>query len=225
MIPISKFFRYAAYGDLWGHSHLNIAANSKIPDPTYSVGALLRSARRNQNYTLQNVSARAGLSAGYLSQLERDIATPSLSSLKRLATTLSLDLGHFMSVPNAQGLVTRAHDRETTWVRTGGMTYQRLHGDFIGASFSAFLITLPAGFSTEIDEHAGEEFVEIRAGRVKFDIDGKMHDLGPGDTLHFRSDMRHQAHNQEDDDAVVFWLGNGPTFRQQPDIAVDSDHE
>lgn len=52
-----------------------------------------------------------------------------------------------------------------------------------------------------------------------------MHDLGPGDTLHFRSDMRHQAHNQEDDDAVVFWLGNGPTFRQQPDIAVDSDHE
>lgn len=174
---------------------------------------------------MQDLSTRADLSVGYLSQVERDIATPSLGSLRRLAKALSLDMGHFMSVPHAQGLVTREKDRETTWVRKDGMTYQRLHGDFVGASFSAFLITLPAGFSTEIDKHFGEEFVEVRSGRVTFDIDGKIYDLGPGDTLHFRSDMRHQAHNGGDDEALVFWLGNGPAFQQRPDIAAKPANE
>ncbi len=183
------------------------------------VGALLRTARRSQNCTLQDLSERADLSVGYLSQIERDIATPSLSSLKRLAAALSLDLSHFIMIPNARGIVNRAKDRETTWVRAGGMTYQRVHGEFIGASFSAFLITLPAGFVTETDQHFGEEFVEIRSGRVTFEIDGKAFELGAGDTLHFRSDMRHQARNPTNDEALLFWLGNGPTFRQRPDIA------
>jgi mannose-6-phosphate isomerase-like protein (cupin superfamily) len=158
------------------------------------------------------------LSVGFLSQIERDIATPSLSSLQRLAAALSLDLSHLMPTENARGLVTRAKTREKTWVRSGGMTYESLHGEFVGATFSSYLITLPIGFVGEIDQHTGEEFVEIRAGRVMFDVDGKTYDLGPGDTLHFRSDMRHQARNPFEVEALLLWLGNGPALRQRPDM-------
>lgn len=185
---------------------------------TPSVGGLLRAARRSQNCTLQELSNRVDLSVGYLSQIERDIATPSLSSLKRLAAALSLDLSHLMPSANARGLVTKAGARETTWVREGGMTYQSLHGDFFGATFSSYLITLPVGFVGEIDQHGGEEFIEVRKGRVSFEVDGTTYDLGPGDTLHFRSDMRHQARNPHDNEALIFWLGNGPALRQRPDM-------
>ena len=189
---------------------------SQKPDPSQpAVGVLLRTARHNRNLTLQELSERADLSVGYLSQIERDIATPSLGSLNRLAKALSLELGHFIPIPDARGLTTRAKDRESISVREGGMTYQRLHGDFIGASFSAFLITLPAGFTTETDQHFGEEFVEIRSGRVIFEVDGQEYDLNKGDTLHFRSDLRHQARTPDGEGAVVFWLGNGPTFQQR----------
>lgn len=194
-------------------------AKRDIQQEAAVVGALVRIARKRQNCTLQDLSERADLSVGYLSQIERDIATPSLSSLKRIAAALSLDLSHFIAIPNPRGLVTRAKDRETMWVRPDGMTYQRLHGEFIGASFSAFLVSLPAGFTTEIDQHFGEEFVEVRSGNVTFEIDGTQYDLGPGDTLHFRSDMRHQARNPTAQEARLFWLGNGPTFRQRPDMA------
>lgn len=189
------------------------------------VGALLRAARRNRNLTLQELSSLADLSVGYLSQVERDIATPSLGSLSRLAAALELDLGHFISIPNTRGLTTRAKDRETIRVRDGGMTYQKLHGEFVGASFSAFLITLPAGFTTETDQHFGEEFIEVRSGRVIFEIDGQTYDLEAGDTLHFRSDLRHQARNPEGRDAVVFWLGNGPTFQQRAEMTGAASNE
>ncbi|MBL4813316.1 MAG: helix-turn-helix domain-containing protein [Rhodobacteraceae bacterium] len=194
------------------------ASKNKVPSVGLSTGRLLRTARRSQNITLQDLSERVNLSVGYLSQIERDIATPSLSSLTRLAAALTLDLGHFMPTAAARGLVSKAKDRETTWVRAGCMTYQRLHGEFPGATFSAYLITLPTGFVGEIDQHIGEEFVEIRSGRAIFEIDGIVHDLGPGDTLHFRSDMRHQARNPTDDETLLFWLGNGPALRQRPDM-------
>lgn len=191
------------------------AANDRASAP---LGALLRAARRSRNITLQDLGARANLSVGYISQIERDIATPSLSSLKRLAAAIGLDLKHFMPTEETRDLKSAAMGRETTWVRAGGMTYQRLHSDFPGASFSAYLITLPTGFVGEIDRHAGEEFVEIRRGRAIIEVDGEVYDLGPGDTLHFRSDMRHQARNPFDTETLLFWLGSGPTLRQQPDI-------
>lgn len=84
---------------------------------------------------------------------------------------------------------------------------------------------MPAGFTTETDQHFGEEFIEVRSGRVIFEIDGKTYDLDAGDTLHFRSDLRHQARNPEDSDAVVFWLGNGPTFQQRAEKTVTTPDE
>ena len=189
---------------------------------TRPVGQLIRNARRSQNCTLQELSARADLSVGYLSQIERDIATPSLSSLARLATALSLDLSYLMPMKNARGLSTRAVERETTWVREGGMTYQSLHGEFVGATFSAYLITLPAGFVSEIHNHTGEEFLEVRKGRVHFEIDGRLYDLGPGDTLHYRSDMQHQARNPHDTEALILWVGDSPSLRQRPRVGRET---
>ncbi|NDV00550.1 helix-turn-helix domain-containing protein [Pseudoroseicyclus tamaricis] len=178
------------------------------------IGALVRAVRRRQNLTLQALGQTSGLSVGYLSQIERDIATPSLSSLTRIAHALGVEVGQFMPVPHGSGIVNRAENRETTWINDGGMTYQRLHGDFPGATFSAFRITLPPGFVGEIDRHDGEEFVQLETGEVRFDIEGQPHALAPGDTLHFRSDMRHQAFNTSATEAaVIFWLGTSPVLR------------
>lgn len=164
--------------------------------------------------TLQDLGQASGLSVGYLSQVERDIATPSMSSLARIAHALGTQIGHFTPVPGGSGILNRAATRETTWIREGGMTYQRLHGEFPGATFSAFRITLPPGFVGEIDRHDGEEFVMAETGEVRFEIDSGSHVLSPGDTLHFRSDMRHQAFNgSQTTPAVVFWLGTSPVLR------------
>ncbi len=181
--------------------------------PRPPVGPLMRGMRRRLDITLAALAAATGLSSGYLSQIERDLATPSLGALTRIAHALGADIAQFMPVPRESGILNRAATRETTWIRAGGMTYQRLHGDFPGATFSAFDITLPEGFVGEADRHEGEEFVRLISGRVEFLIDGNSHVLDPGDTLHFRSDMQHQALNRAAGPSVLFWLGPSPVLR------------
>src|SRR5690348_16325152 len=53
------------------------------------VGAMLREHRRLLNLTLQEVANRAGITKGFLSEIERDKAVPSVATLMRLRDALS----------------------------------------------------------------------------------------------------------------------------------------
>ena len=54
------------------------------------LGNYIRSLRKEKNLTLAALSAATNLSPGYLSQVERGIADPSLSSLRRIASALDI---------------------------------------------------------------------------------------------------------------------------------------
>src|SRR5438270_10842593 len=60
--------------------------------PAALVGALLREQRRLLNLTLQEVADRAGITKGFLSEIERDKAIPSVATLMRLRDALSLSI-------------------------------------------------------------------------------------------------------------------------------------
>ena len=45
----------------------------------------IRKYRKKLNLTIKDLAERTGLSIGYISQLERDEAEPSLSSLRKIA--------------------------------------------------------------------------------------------------------------------------------------------
>lgn len=69
------------------------------PEPTSRLGALLRGRRRQLGLTLREVCTRAGLSAGYLSQVENDKAVPTLGTLAQVAAALDVRLDYFVAEP------------------------------------------------------------------------------------------------------------------------------
>src|SRR6202522_1092301 len=56
------------------------------------VGAKLRERRRHLNLTLQEVADRVGVTKGFLSEMERDRAAPSVATLLKLRDALSLSV-------------------------------------------------------------------------------------------------------------------------------------
>lgn len=57
------------------------------------IGALLRERRRDAELTLETVATRAGVTKGFLSDVERDNASPSVAVLVRLCDVLNLPIG------------------------------------------------------------------------------------------------------------------------------------
>lgn len=65
-----------------------------------TLGARLRLAREARELTLETVAQKVGISASYLSQVERELATPAISTLRRLAEALQVAPNQL--VPTAQ---------------------------------------------------------------------------------------------------------------------------
>ena len=81
------------------------------PDP---LGTRLRDRRQALGLTLKEVGDQAGLSVGFISQIERGITIPSLTSLINVCRVLKSEVGDFLKQPRGDKPVTR-HDQRPVY--------------------------------------------------------------------------------------------------------------
>ena len=94
-----------------------------INDPAQELGQTLRSRRKELNLTMQVVADEAGLSVGFISQVERGLTSPSLASLVGLAEVLEMPIGEFLKQPAIDGNTTRGSGREVFSVPGADASY------------------------------------------------------------------------------------------------------
>ena len=185
-----------------------------------TLGMKLRRRRKQAGMTLQDVAAKASLSIGFVSQVERDLSVPSLSSLIGLAGALGARVEEFVRSPDTPGPISR-HRQRTTYTTGGTMdgiaggnapAYERVSDDFPGRQLNSVIITLPPGYLAEAISHDGEELMYVIDGHVQCTIDGVTRSLGPGDSVHFPSRLSHCMSNPDDTPAHVLWVGTLQLF-------------
>lgn len=177
------------------------------------IGALLRERRKQMRMTLQALGREAGVSVGYLSQVERDLATPSLGTLAQIARSLNAEIDHFLTAPAIETSLSRAEGRAVFSVGGSVVRYEQVGADFAGNQLSSFIIAIPPGHHSEVVRHEGEEIVFMLSGEVLFGVDGEETTLTAGDGLHFRGQQPHFWHNRSAETARVLWTGTLPLYR------------
>lgn len=188
------------------------AALGKV-DPQPRVGALIRARRRQLHFTLQELSAAAGISVGYLSQVERDHATPSLGTLAQIARGLDVGMDYFIATPSPEDGMTRAGERSRFSVDGSSIQYERIATDFAGNVLSSFILIVPPGYRSETVAHEGEEILFVLEGTITQRLDGEEMRLSAGDSLHFRGNRPHSWSNDTTSAARLLWTGTLPLFR------------
>lgn len=179
------------------------------------VGALIRARRRQLAMTLQELCDTAGISVGYLSQVERDHATPSLGTLAQIARSLDVAVDYFIATPSMEDGLTRAAERNRFSVDGSSIIYERIAADFAGNVLSSFVLHVPPGYKSETVSHEGEEIQFILEGQITQRLDDQEMVLSAGDSLHFRGNRPHSWSNDTDKFARLLWTGTLPMFRSR----------
>lgn len=177
------------------------------------VGARIRAFRVERALSLRKLAELSGLSAGFLSQVERGLSSIALSSLRTVATALGRPVADFFPTTDAaddagDGVVftlNRAGGGPTGHrVVSGGRHYELLSSRAPGLVLEPMLVVIePGGDLEEPTAHAGEEFAYVVQGTLSYEVDGVTHRLGVGDSLHLRSNTPHRMHNDTDELTVV----------------------
>ena len=162
------------------------------PDP---LGARLRDRRQALGLTLKEVGDQAGLSVGFISQIERGITIPSLTSLINVCRVLKSDVGDFLKQPRGDKPVTRHGERPVYALGDNAINYERLSAAFPGNVLRSVIFHEPPGFRSEPMAHEGEEMFFILEGALTIEIDGERTILEAGDSVHFPSTRTHVTWN------------------------------
>ncbi|WP_337270706.1 helix-turn-helix domain-containing protein [Oryzifoliimicrobium ureilyticus] len=187
------------------------------------LGALIRARRRQLHLTLQEICDAAGISVGYLSQVERDQATPSLGTLAQIARSLDVGMDYFIATPSAEDALTRQDQRQKFSVDGSSILYERIAADFAGNILSSFVLNIPAGYRSETVSHEGEEILYVLEGAITHKLDDDEVVLHVGDSLHFRGSRPHAWWNSSGSWARVLWTGTLPLFRGRPTSPDSND--
>ena len=179
-----------------------------------SLGDRLRARRKAIGKTMQQVADEAGLTIGFISQIERGISTPSLTSLYNVAKALDASVDMFVTTAPARThpVATHAGQRPTFKVDGTSRYYEFLERGFADAKLNACLSHVPPGHASEMMSHEGEDFVYLVAGHMLYEVDGVQYDLKAGDTLHFDSRKPHRGTNIGTDTAIELWVGTMRLF-------------
>lgn len=178
------------------------------------VGARLRALRVEQGLSVNELAVRAGVSAGTVSQVERNKANPSVRILERLRQALSVPLSALLeeddaiSDPVVGDFVRKAAERPVFDVGNHGMQKELLspHGEH---DLKMMIIMLPAGAgSDEVLVGVGEKAGLVLEGAVVLNVGDRCAVLRAGDSFQFKSTVPHSVRNESGETARLLWVMN-----------------
>jgi transcriptional regulator with XRE-family HTH domain len=151
------------------------------------IGARLRQARRDRGLTIDQLAQATGLTKGFLSQVERDLANTSVSSLLKICAALGLRVGELFDDGGESGLV-RAGERPL--LDFGGIGAEdRLLTPRSNRRLQAFHSWVGPGARSGdgpgYPTPTEAQFVHVTKGEFEITIGGEVFRLKAGDSLTF----------------------------------------
>jgi transcriptional regulator with XRE-family HTH domain len=190
----------------------NVTAPAALPqiERTVSeIGAKVARARAERGWSLAQLAQRSGLSAAAVHKIEKSGMTPTIASLMKVAAALGKSVAYFVDEPATPDVnVIRGDERAKVYTSKKGLELRNLSGRYGGfAMAGADALVEPRADSGPMPmNHPGEELVIVLEGRMEFDVDGVTHEIGEGDSIHFRAVRPHSWRNPTDEPARAVWL-------------------
>jgi transcriptional regulator with XRE-family HTH domain len=174
------------------------------------IGQSIRRRRKALGKTLVEVAQDTELTVGFISQVERGICVPSLSSFMRSANALNTTIEQLLNVREDYEVVTKKEHRQNYSLGEAGRWYEKLGPGFAGALFYPCIIHRPPGHVSERMHHAGEVFCYLIAGELEYHLGDKVHHLVPGDSIHHDTNEKHFSKVISDTESVELWVSSHP---------------
>ena len=175
------------------------------------IGNKLKELRVLKGLTQEELADRSELSKGFISQLERNLTSPSITTLMDILQCLGTSIGEFFNEAPDEQIVFGKQDyfvkedteykNEIKWIIPNAQKN----------TMEPIYLTLEAGGSTCPDTpHEGEEFGYVLQGAVSIHLGNKTYKAKKGESFYYTADKTHFLSSKSG--AVLIWVSSPPSF-------------
>jgi transcriptional regulator with XRE-family HTH domain len=174
------------------------------------IGQRIKGLRLASELTQSELAARARLTKGFISQVERDQTSISLDSLLDILDALGVTIAEFFGDLSQSRRVFSPRDR----IQVAGKKAARFEILVPGSTnnlMDPIMVTLAPGERLPEDgPHSGEEFGYVLAGTLTLIIAKKTHKIPPRHCFYFEADQPHQLANRGKAKTNFLWVTSPP---------------
>jgi len=180
------------------------------------LGPKIRRLRKHRGLTLKDIAEKTGYTESFLSQVEREIASPSISSLKKISLALGIALTHFFEdkcEPQRILFLKRGEGKKLNSAASKTV-FRLLAPNVPEGRMEPLLIAMEPGSIQGKGRysHKGEEFVFLIKGKMEVFVGDKKYVMEEGDSLYFNSSLSHGWNNIGQGRTVVIWVASPAMF-------------
>ena len=156
--------------------------------------------------TLAELGEKANLSISYLSQIERDKTSPSLTTLETIAKSLNTGLRYLFESDSEVAFVVRANKSPDVTNPSTPIERHPLMPLTGNPEIEVYQITIhPRNGMEENEQYAGEEIIFMLDGELTILIDDEQFILNTGDSIHYDALLTHRWKNATSQSCVMIW--------------------
>ena len=166
-----------------------------------TIGQKIKKVRTAKKVTLDRLANDTGFSTEYIKEIESGQTMPPVGALLQLARALEVDSSFLLKEQESKlSARIKAYTK-----RTDNYAYETLTPGAENKHLKAFRVSIPAGQDHKGVgyQHEGEEFDYVINGKIEVIVGDHVNKLGPGDSLHFNSGIRHMLRNIGKEDAEL----------------------
>jgi transcriptional regulator with XRE-family HTH domain len=179
-----------------------------------SLGASIRRARKRRRMTIQQMAHISGLSLSFISQVERDLVSPSVNSLQKISRALGIQIGGFFEDQGRGGRVIRAHERPRL-IYPNRVEEEYLLTPVNAKKLQVLYYRLKPGMSsgdTPYSHDSDEECGIVLRGQLEVTVAGEAYVLRAGDAITFESHLPHTWRNNSREECEALWVVTPPGY-------------
>lgn len=177
-----------------------------------SIGERIKMLRQSKSLTQEELATRAGLTKGFISQVERNLTSLSVESLIGILDALDEKPSRFFDGAFDEKIVFKPRDRVEMELDEVAK-FEILIPAAQNRLMDPALMELGSGQRTPEEEpHEGEEFGLVLGGGVDLVLGGKTFRLKKGECFYFRATKKHYIENRKKHKALVLWVSSPPNF-------------
>lgn len=173
-----------------------------------TIGERIKEKRKKRNYTLKNLADITNLSVGFLSNIERNLNSPSISNLQQICDALDVNLMEIIDNKKEVSPVTRFDQREEIFSNSNA--YMKIENIMTGkSSLNGIVITIESQSEQYTDLSWGHSYDEagvVIEGELEIELNSQIYTLKKGDSIFIKAFTPHRYRNPINKTSVVYWF-------------------
>jgi transcriptional regulator with XRE-family HTH domain len=184
---------------------------NQIESIVSKLGEKIKRIRLEKGWSLKDLSVKSGISAAAIHKIESNGIIPTITTMMKISDALGKEVSYFIEERRGKKDVffVPANRRESIFTFKKGLKLHGIsakkYGDFMMTAAYA-VVDVGASSGRKPMKHRGEELVYCLKGKMELRIGDETYTLGPGDSIHFRTDINHSWKNTGDAQSDLIWV-------------------